>query len=198
MGNRSSFVSKRVVLAIIGALVVGSISAAVLARPAVQSNVALANTGQSQTNGSSSTQATSGATASHDQSATSGTAPTTAGAPPVATAPDYHWPRATPTTAAGAPTATATPTPIPSGGPTATPLPELEGKIASVSVGTNSFVLGSTVVDVNGNTRFEGAASSLSALGSGGNWSAEVRGVYESNGHFLAYSVDSCNSPTGC
>jgi hypothetical protein len=49
-------------------------------------------------------------------------------------------------------------------------------------------------VDVNSNTHFSGAASSLSALGSGGYWSAEVRGVYESNGNFLAYSVDACNS----
>jgi hypothetical protein len=65
-------------------------------------------------------------------------------------------------------------------------------------VAGNSFVLGNRTVDVTSTTHFSGAASSLSTLGSGGYWSAEVRGVYESNGHFLGYSVDSCNSQYGC
>jgi hypothetical protein len=107
---------------------------------------------------------------------------------------------ATPITAA-APTATASS--IPSASPTATPLPQLEGKIVSTSPATNSFMLargsGSPIqIDVNSNTHFEGAASSLSTLGSGGYWTAEVRGVYESNGNFLAYSVDSCSRQYGC
>jgi hypothetical protein len=97
----------------------------------------------------------------------------------------------------------ATPRPNPSGSPTATPLPQLEGKIVSTNVPGNSFMLGtqrgSTIqVDVTSNTHFEGAASSLSTLGYGGYWSAEVRGIYESNGNFLAYSVDACNSQYGC
>ena len=180
----------KVGLAIMGAVVVGSISAAALARPAVPSNVALATSGGSQTTSSSSTLATSGATASHDQSATPGTGPTRGAGAPRATAPDD-----TPTTAVRP---TATPRPVPSGSPTATPLPQLEGNIVSTNVAGNSFVLGSKTVDVTSTTHFSGAASSLSTLGSGGYWSAEVRGVYESNGRFLAYSVDSCTSPTGC
>ena len=104
--------------------------------------------------------------------------------------------KSAPTTAA-APTATSSP--IPSASPSATPLPELEGKIVSTSPATNSFVLargsGATIqVDVNSNTHFGGAASSLGTLGSGGYWSAEVRGVYESNGNFLASSVDTCRT----
>ena len=109
---------------------------------------------------------------------------------------------ATPTTAT-APTAMPSPLPSASAAPTATPLPQLEGKIVSTSPATNSFMLsrgsGSSIqIDVTSTTHFSGAASSLSTLGSGGYWSAEVRGVYESNGHFLAYSVDSCSSQYGC
>jgi hypothetical protein len=189
----------KVGIALIGALVVGGISAAALARPAMQSTVALANTGGSQTTTSSSTLATSGATASHDQSATPGTAPTTGTGAPRDTTPGDTRPDDTPTTAARP---TATPRPIPSGSPTATatPLPQLEGNIVSTNPPGNSFVLGpnNRTVDVTSNTHFSGAASSLSTLGSGGYWTAEVRGVYESNGHFLAYSVDSCNSQYGC
>ena len=185
----------KVGLALIGALVVGGISAAALARPAMQSHLALANTGGSQTTTSSSTLATSGATASHGQSATPGTAPTTGTGAPRDTTPGDTRPDDTPTTAARP---TATPRPIPLGSPTATPLPQLEGNIVSTNVSSNSFVLGHTTVDVTSTTHFSGAASSLSALGSGGYWTAEVRGVHESNGNFLAYSVDSCNSPVGC
>jgi Domain of unknown function (DUF5666) len=165
MGNGSPVVSSRVALAIIGAIVVGGISAAVAARPAVHSDAALADTGRSQTSRSSLTLATPRATASHKQSAA---------------------PHARPT---------ATPRPGPPA-PTATPLPSLQGTVTSTSPFTSSFVLGldgapPMTVDVNSNTVFRGAASSLSTLASG--MQADVRGVHQSDGTFLASWVDVCS-----
>jgi hypothetical protein len=90
------------------------------------------------------------------------------------------------------PTATPTPRPVPTGMPTPVrQATQVSGTITSV--GSNGFQLrhnGTTVVIVVDNqTAFRGDASSLSGLQTG--WHADVSGVYQTGGTFLATTVDS-------
>ncbi|HEX6544359.1 MAG TPA: DUF5666 domain-containing protein [Ktedonobacterales bacterium] len=103
-----------------------------------------------------------------------------------------------PTDGSGTQTGNPSPTNIP-GGPQPTNPPvgtgqtvDLHGTIGTINTDANTFMLnGSTKVIVNGQTSFQGSATSFQGLRSG--WSAEVKGQWQGDGTFLAFLVNSDN-----
>ncbi len=112
-------------------------------------------------------------------------------------------PSATSTGSAGKQTRNPSPTNTPGSSPTTPPVTpvssgqtvDLHGTIGTINTTANSFTLNNSgsliTVVVNGQTAFQGSASSLQGLRSG--WQAEVKGQTQSDGSFLAFLVNSDN-----
>ncbi|HET8909309.1 MAG TPA: DUF5666 domain-containing protein [Ktedonobacterales bacterium] len=117
---------------------------------------------------------TAGSSAAGSASATTGTNPSATDTP------------------TGAATAAPTSTTTQGSGGTGQTL-DLHGVIGTITVSANTFILNvngaATTVVVNGQTAYQGSASSLQGLRSG--WQAEVKGQYQSDRTFRAFLVNS-------
>ncbi len=157
------------VLALLGVVLVGGTAAALAAMTAAQTRpVTLASSAQTATAADSSQAPTAAPTLSQSPSSSAAATPTRA-AVPVA-------PAVTPTLSFNS-------------GQTI----DLHGTVISVNVPASKFVLqqvngSTTTVVVNSSTQYPGKATSLSTLNAG--MVAEVKGVTQTNGTFLAYVVD--------
>lgn len=131
---------------------------------------------------------TSGYFANNDPSVTA-TSPAGSVTPSLSGGPGGHAGTPSPThTLANTPTGVSTSPPVGSGQTV-----DLHGSIGVINTTANTFILNvnssSRTVVVNGQTSFQGSASSLQGLRS--SWQAEVKGQTQSDGTFLAFLVNS-------
>ncbi len=163
-----TFIRSRIMLALIGLVMIGVISAAVAVMTTPQpSRAALVGSGRTNSDGAGSASAT--ATAATGGGGSTTTAGTSANTSPAATTPPGPPPNNT--TASGG------------------QLIDLHGTVASVNVSGGTFTLtDGTLVTVTSATAFTGDARSLSALRAG--WLVEAKGTRQASGSFSAVSVD--------
>lgn len=173
MRTFTALLRTRVGIAFAGAILIGVLGAFVGAASVSRPGGIPGNSGTTRIGNATQTAESSGA---GNATATTGTNPSTTDTP------------------TGASTAAPTSTATQGSGGTGQTL-DLHGVIGTITASANTFVLNvngaATTVVVNGQTAYQGSASSLQGLRSG--WQAEVKGQYQSDGTFRAFLVNSDN-----
>ncbi len=179
MRSLSALLRSKIGIALVGAVVLGGMGAVMGATSAWQLAAGLTGGGYFANNDPSVTATSAAGSAISSPGATNG-----AGTPSGSGNPT---PSAT-SSAASAPTSAPT---TPPGGTGQTV--DLHGSIGKIDTSANKFILNvsgsSRTIVVNGQTSFQGSASSLQGLRTG--WQAEVKGQAQSDSTFLAFLVNS-------